>query len=151
MRAILGALNEISKQISLIFPVHPRTRKRITDFGLDSFLGKGIILIEPLGYLDFLKLNKNARLVLTDSGGIQEETTVLGVPCITLRENTERPATITFGTNVLVGADKVKILNAVTLILSGNTQKKQLPPLWDGHAARRIVDTLISRSSPNTA
>jgi UDP-N-acetylglucosamine 2-epimerase (non-hydrolysing) len=151
LTAILEALSEISGQIPLVFPVHPRTRKRIAEFGLNHLLGPGLIMSQPLGYLDFLKLNKEARLVLTDSGGIQEETTVLGVPCITLRDNTERPATITFGTNILVGADKIRILEAAASVLNDKGQKKRIPPLWDGQAARRIVDTLLSQLACNAA
>ncbi|AJF07963.1 non-hydrolyzing UDP-N-acetylglucosamine 2-epimerase [Geoalkalibacter subterraneus] len=142
LRGILEALSTIARDLPLVFPIHPRTRKRISEFGLDSLLEQGFILSEPLGYLDFLRLNKDARLVLTDSGGIQEETTVLGVPCITLRYNTERPITVTAGTNQLVGADKQQILAAALKVLSGEAEKKQIPPLWDGQAAKRIVDVL---------
>ncbi|MDO3379705.1 UDP-N-acetylglucosamine 2-epimerase (non-hydrolyzing) [Geoalkalibacter halelectricus] len=142
LRDILEALSTIARDLPLVFPIHPRTRKRIAEFGLEALLAQGFILCEPLGYLDFLKLNKDARLVLTDSGGIQEETTVLGVPCITLRHNTERPITVTAGTNQLVGSDKHQILSAAAKVLSGQTEKKQIPPLWDGQAAKRIVDFL---------
>lgn len=142
LRDILEALSTIARDLPLVFPIHPRTRKRIAEFGLEALLAQGFILSEPLGYLDFLKLNKDARLVLTDSGGIQEETTVLGVPCITLRHNTERPITVTAGTNQLVGSDKHQILSAAAKVLSGQTEKKQIPPLWDGQAAKRIVDVL---------
>ncbi|WP_305046468.1 non-hydrolyzing UDP-N-acetylglucosamine 2-epimerase [Geoalkalibacter sp.] len=143
LRGILEALSTIARELPLVFPVHPRTRKRISEFGLDDLLAQGFILSEPLGYLDFLKLNKDARIVLTDSGGIQEETTVLGVPCITLRHNTERPITVTAGTNQLVGSDKQQILAAAAKVLGGQAEKKQVPPLWDGHAAGRIVDILV--------
>lgn len=142
LRGILEALSTIARDLPLVFPIHPRTRKRITEFGLDNLVAQGFILSEPLGYLDFLKLNKDARIVLTDSGGIQEETTVLGVPCITLRHNTERPITVTAGTNQLVGSDKQQILEAAARVLGGQVEKKQIPPLWDGKAAGRIVDTL---------
>ncbi len=142
LRGILEALSTIARDLPLVFPIHPRTRKRISEFGLDSLLEQGFILSEPLGYLDFLRLNKDARLVLTDSGGIQGETTVLGVPCITLRYNTERPITVTAGTNQLVGADKQQILAAALKVLSGEAEKTQIPPLWDGQAAKRIVDVL---------
>jgi UDP-N-acetylglucosamine 2-epimerase (non-hydrolysing) len=102
-------------------------------------------MVEPLGYLDFLKLMKEAKVVFTDSGGIQEETTVLGIPCLTLRYNTERPVTITSGTNVLVGADRERIINEARKRLNGFSSWHSIPPLWDGHAAERIVDILCSR------
>lgn len=148
---ILGALIEISKELPVIFPVHPRTRKKIEEFGLaksftelSSGLGSsGIHTTEPLGYLDFLALLSSAKMVLTDSGGIQEETTVLGVPCVTIRENTERPVTITHGTNVLAGTTKDGILKAARSSFERKSaQEKMAPPLWDGDAAKRIVAVL---------
>ena len=142
LKGILTALKSISKKLPLVFPVHPRTRNRISEFELDNLLTDGFIMSEPLGYLDFLKLNKEAKLVLTDSGGIQEETTVLGIPCITMRKNTERPATITFGSNVLVGTDTEKILHEANMVLNGHVEGKRVPPLWDGKAAKRIVNIL---------
>ena len=146
---ILEALEQIGARIPVIFPAHPRTRKTIVEFGLAGRTEqmKGLRLIEPLGYLDFLQLLSGARLVLTDSGGIQEETTVLGIPCITLRENTERPITLEIGTNKIAGNDTVKILNAASVALerpASNTQPR-VPPLWDGHTADRIAEVL-SRS-----
>jgi UDP-N-acetylglucosamine 2-epimerase (non-hydrolysing) len=141
---VLEALSDISQHIPIIFPVHPRTRGMISQLGLNSRLAaiKGLRIIEPLGYLSFLSLIANARIVLTDSGGLQEETTVLNIPCLTLRDNTERPITVTMGTNQIVGSDPRRIIEAFTVALSLASCKKDLPPLWDGQAAERIVDTL---------
>lgn len=146
LKSILEALNEIARDLPVIFPIHPRTRTRITEFGLDQLLNrqKDLSVIEPLGYLDFLRLMKGARIVFTDSGGIQEETTVLGVPCLTLRHNTERPITITSGTNVLVGVDKEKIIKETEKRLNGFSPQYSIPPLWDGNAAKRVVGILIN-------
>lgn len=143
--AISAALVEIAAKLPLIFPVHPRTKAQINKFGLAGRLeDAGVRLIEPLGYLDFLRLYSGARLVLTDSGGLQEETTVLGIPCLTLRNNTERPITIEMGTNILVGTDPKKITWAAFAVL-GDEQANAKPkiPLWDGHAAKRICDVLL--------
>ncbi|HXD31132.1 MAG TPA: UDP-N-acetylglucosamine 2-epimerase (non-hydrolyzing) [Pyrinomonadaceae bacterium] len=143
---ILDGLAEIGERVPVIFPVHPRTRKTIGDLGLtEKITGlTGLRMIEPLGYLDFLSLYSNAKLVLTDSGGLQEETTVLGIPCLTLRETTERPITVELGTNVVVGTDPQKITAAAFAILSDDATIKwpNVPPLWDGHTADRIVDVL---------
>jgi UDP-N-acetylglucosamine 2-epimerase (non-hydrolysing) len=142
---ILGALEEISKQLPIIFPVHPRTRKMIAELGYSDRVGKStaLRLIEPLGYVDFLSLYSKARLVLTDSGGIQEETTVLGIPCLTLRENTERPITVEMGTNVVVGTDPKRIVGAAQEALNKKSKPSHpIPPLWDGHTAERILDAL---------
>ena len=141
---ILQALEGISEQLPVIFPVHPRTRKRIAELGLDARVAnmKGLRLIDPLGYLDFLSLYSGARLVLTDSGGIQEETSVLGIPCLTLRENTERPITVTMGTNTIVGTDPEKITAAAFSALGETSKKAVSIPLWDGHTAERIVAAL---------
>ncbi len=146
LRNILGAVNSIAGELPVFFPVHPRTRKNIESFGLHSYLADasgekhaGIIPLDPLGYLDFLSLNNGARIVLTDSGGVQEETTVLGVPCLTLRENTERPATVLHGTNQVVGAHPDRILAAARSILEKPAPAQKCPPLWDGKAATRIV------------
>ncbi|HEY7786746.1 MAG TPA: UDP-N-acetylglucosamine 2-epimerase (non-hydrolyzing) [Pyrinomonadaceae bacterium] len=146
---IIEVLLEISRQLPLIFPVHPRTRKMLAEFGLgDRIAGSGLQLIEPLGYLDFLGLYSRAKLVLTDSGGIQEETTVLDIPCLTLRENTERPITVELGTNTIVGTAPEKILTAAQSVLDGSYKRRQsVPPLWDGHTAERIVDALLQVTS----
>ena len=142
---ILFALEKISAALPIIFPVHPRTRKTIEAFGLTERVSsiRNLRLIEPLGYLDFLSLYSKARLVLTDSGGIQEETTALGIPCLTLRENTERPITVELGTNVVVGTDTEKIVSEATAILHNSVNREvRQPPLWDGHTAERIVAAL---------
>jgi UDP-N-acetylglucosamine 2-epimerase (non-hydrolysing) len=142
---ILDALESITQTLPIVFPVHPRTRKTIAELGLGERVGamKNLRLIDPLGYLDFLSLYSGSRLVLTDSGGIQEETTALGIPCLTLRENTERPITVELGTNVVVGTDPEKIVNAAAAALNGAGRKiAQQPPLWDGHTSERILDVL---------
>lgn len=140
---MLNAFVNISKRMPLIFPAHPRTLKRIQDEDLGiSFIDR-IRLVPPLGYLDFVRLLSEARLVLTDSGGIQEEATIFGIPCITLRDNTERPVTLECGTNVLVGSDPEKIIREFDR-LSGSRQRLNRSPLyWDGNAAKRIVKVLI--------
>jgi UDP-N-acetylglucosamine 2-epimerase (non-hydrolysing) len=140
---ILGALGELAASLPLIFPVHPRTRAVIEGSGVP--LPAGLITCPPLGYRDFLSIWPRARVVLTDSGGMQEETTALGVPCVTLRENTERPITLTEGTNTLVGSDPERILAAARAALAraGQATEPPRPALWDGRAAERIVDVLI--------
>ena len=142
---ILAALETITQTLPVIFPVHPRTRKTIGELGLGDRVAsvKNLHLIDPLGYLDFLSLYSAARLVLTDSGGIQEETTALGIPCLTLRENTERPITVELGTNVVVGTDTTRIVAAASAALNGSAKRTthQLP-LWDGHTSERILDAL---------
>ena len=145
LASMLSIVGDIQKNIPIVFPIHPRTRKNIRRFGLEKrAMGmKNLILTEPLGYLDFLRLMDNAKLVLTDSGGIQEETTVLGVPCITLRQNTERPVTLTNGTNLLVSTDKQRVIAVAKKALLGkNTRRKRMPALWDGKAAARIAQAL---------
>lgn len=141
---IIRAFGEIQTRLPLIFPIHPRTEKMIAGLGLQSQVAamEKLKFIAPVGYLDFLKLQKNARLVLTDSGGIQEETTVLGVPCLTLRENTERPITVEVGTNQLVGVDRERIVRAAMEILDGGGKRGRIPEGWDGKAAARIVEGL---------
>ncbi|HEC33774.1 MAG TPA: UDP-N-acetylglucosamine 2-epimerase (non-hydrolyzing) [Chloroflexi bacterium] len=141
---ILDALATIQRDLPILFPAHPRTVKRIAEFGFAERLTAvpDLRIVEPLGYLEFLALMMNARLVLTDSGGIQEETTILGIPCLTLRENTERPITITGGTNVLVGTDPARIVAETRRILAGEGKTGCVPELWDGHAAERIVKIL---------
>lgn len=143
-KKILSAFAEIQKKIPLVFPIHPRTRKQIKRFSLQPVIDemKNFHLVEPVGYLDFLKLEKYAKLVLTDSGGIQEETTILNVPCLTIRENTERPITIHEGTNQLVGTDPDKIVTAAENILSGKFKTGSSPKYWDGKTAQRIVKIL---------
>lgn len=142
---IVDALISVSEKLPIVFPVHPRTRARIDEFGLaDAIKDSNIRLIEPLGYLDFMRLYSGAKLVLTDSGGLQEETTVLGIPCLTLRHNTERPVTIEMGTNVLVGTDQEKIeLAAAGALDKDRSSDTKIPPLWDGKAAGRICDELL--------
>lgn len=141
---IVGALSSLQHDTPILFPAHPRTVKRLAEFGLDRRLAEapGLRIIEPLGYLEFLDLMMHARLVLTDSGGVQEETTILGVPCLTLRENTERPITIEQGTNRLVGTDPERILAAARDIITTGAGSGRMPELWDGHAAERIVAVL---------
>ena len=144
---ILGALERIAGDMPVIFPVHPRSRKNVAAMGLDARVKSqpNIKLFDPLGYLDFLKLTADSAVVLTDSGGIQEETTILGVPCLTLRENTERPITITQGTNRLAGSTTAGILKAYDAVRKNPPLGKR-PDLWDGKAAQRIVDILIGTS-----
>jgi UDP-N-acetylglucosamine 2-epimerase (non-hydrolysing) len=147
---ILEALEKITARLPVVFPVHPRTRKMIAQFGLAERIEKAewLRLTEPLGYLDFLGLFSNARLVLTDSGGIQEETTVLGIPCLTLRENTERPITVEIGTNTIVGMDPDRIVKAAFAALDGGRDTNwQIPPLWDGHTSDRILDELTKATT----
>jgi len=139
LKRILQSLLEVSQDLSVIFPAHPRTRKRIVDFGLHA---DRLQIVEPLSYLEFLGMQSRATVVITDSGGIQEETTYLGVPCLTLRENTERPVTVSLGTNVLVGRDPDKLRSELSRILAGNAKKGSIPPLWDGRAGERIAALL---------
>jgi UDP-N-acetylglucosamine 2-epimerase (non-hydrolysing) len=150
---LLGTFGEVAARIPVIFPVHPRTRLRIAEAGLE--LPCNLLMIDPLGYHDFLQLWQNAKLVATDSGGLQEETTALGVPCLTLRENTERPVTVECGTSRLVGSDPQRIRAAIDDLLSGRQDRdsgfsqprnRTLIPLWDGAAADRIVDCLIDQT-----
>ncbi len=141
---ILHALECVGERLPVIFPVHPRTRRNLEAFGLMERVNGGaprLRLIEPLGYLDFLRLYGGAKLVLTDSGGIQEETTALGIPCLTLRENTERPITVTHGTNRIVGTDTERIVAAAFDAL--DHPRASVPPLWDGQAADRILNALL--------
>jgi UDP-N-acetylglucosamine 2-epimerase (non-hydrolysing) len=146
---VLEALMAISEKLPVLFPAHPRTKATIAEFGFATRIeNSNIRLIEPLGYLDFLRLYSGARLILTDSGGLQEETTVLGIPCLTLRENTERPITIEMGTNILVGTDKEKITAAAFDVLQKDLANisASIPPLWDGKTAGRICDALLEVS-----
>jgi UDP-N-acetylglucosamine 2-epimerase (non-hydrolysing) len=152
MASIGGALKEIANELPLIFPVHPRTRANLHKFDID--LGPGITLVGPQAYMAFLNLWKDAAVVLTDSGGLQEETTALGVPCITIRDNTERPITVEEGSNVLTGTDPARIVAEARKVLRGEGKKGRRPNLWDGHSAQRIVKILarelaLSRTSEN--
>jgi UDP-N-acetylglucosamine 2-epimerase (non-hydrolysing) len=135
-------LARLAKEMPVVFPVHPRTRKMME--GLDGGDAPGLLLTEPLGYLDFLSLEADARAVLTDSGGIQEETTYLGVPCFTLRANTERPVTVRVGTNTLLGLDPAAIGTIPSALAAAPTERPAPPPLWDGRAAERIADVLVA-------
>jgi len=144
LRNILKSIRQISSRARVLFPVHPRTAAQIRslrdpEFGSNS---NGITFTNPLGRIDFLNLLLGASLVMTDSGGIQEETTFLQIPCLTLRDNTERPVTVSSGTNRLVGTNPDKILQAAIEVLSGDWKRGQIPELWDGHAAERIVEIL---------
>jgi len=162
LNRIVHALLTISSRLPVLFPIHPRTRKQIKEFGMESFfefhaspyldsgdyyngssLKARVHCFEPFGYMEFLNLMAHAKVVLTDSGGIQEETTVLGIPCITLRDTTERPITLTQGTNVLAADDPQKIVSEVEKILDGNLRKVACPPFWDGHTSKRIINILV--------
>lgn len=139
LRNIVASLLAASAKLDVVFPVHPRTRSRIAQFGIRV---DKLHLLEPIPYIEFLALQRRATVVITDSGGIQEETTFLQVPCLTLRSNTERPITVTMGTNTLVRQDSGKLASALTAILEGRGRRGVVPPLWDGHAAERIADVL---------
>jgi UDP-N-acetylglucosamine 2-epimerase (non-hydrolysing) len=152
LAAVLAVLGEVAARLPLVFALHPRTRQNITRFGLDGLLDAATMaVLPPQGYLEMLGLMAGATVVLTDSGGLQEETTALGVPCLTLRENTERPITVEQGTNMLVGRDAQAIRDGVAAILSGHGKRGRVPELWDGHAAERIADDLyawLARGTP---
>jgi UDP-N-acetylglucosamine 2-epimerase (non-hydrolysing) len=139
LKGILDSLLAVTRDLAVVFPAHPRTRKRISDFSLNA---RQLLLLDPLPYVEFLGLQSRATVVITDSGGIQEETTFLGVPCLTVRENTERPVTVSLGTNVLVGRDPEKLHAELSKVISGNAKKGSVPPLWDGHAGHRIAERL---------
>jgi UDP-N-acetylglucosamine 2-epimerase (non-hydrolysing) len=139
---IMAALDDVGRRLPLLFPVHPRTRQRLA--GLDwTPPHAGLRLVEPLGYLDFLALSASAALVITDSGGIQEESTFLGVPCLTLRPNTERPVTVSLGTNILVGRDLARLRAEALRAAAGQGKQGGIPPLWDGHAGERIARVIL--------
>lgn len=144
---IFKAINKINPELDIVFPVHPRTVKMIDSFKLRNQFEsvKNLIITEPLGYIDFLKLLSNAKFVLTDSGGIQEETTFLNIPCLTMRENTERPVTSELGTNLICGLDSDRILERIKKIEGGKLRKGKVPKLWDGKAADRIVKILLKK------
>lgn len=140
LRDIVNLINKTSENLPVVFPVHPRTKKKIIDFKLK--LSGDVITLDPLPYLDFIKLLNHSKLVITDSGGIQEESTFLGIPCITCRENTERPITIDIGTNILVGSKMSEVGAKLLGILENEPKENKIPPLWDGLAAKRIVKVL---------
>jgi len=148
--ALLDALGHIARSVPVVFPVHPRTRKTIAEGKLEASVSRypGLRLIEPMGYLDFLSLTSQAALILTDSGGLQEEATVLDVPCLTLRENTERPITVTMGTNVVVGTDPERVKLEAQKVLSGHGKKGRVPERWDGQAGSRIAEIFERALSP---
>ena len=149
---LLATLKQVSSELPVIFPVHPHTRQRIAEHNLGGSLHSDMRLIEPLSYLEFLGVQSKATIVITDSGGIQEETTYLRVPCLTVRENTERPITVTLGTNVLVGRDMQRLREEVEEILKGRHLRGDVPPLWDGKASLRIVqETLAFEHSASQA
>ena len=140
LHSILGAVRYVASRMPVVFPVHPRTRNRLREFDLEGGLD-GVILTEPLGYIDFLALTSHAGLILTDSGGLQEESTALGIPCLTLRQNTERPVTVTDGTNRVVGTKTADIIAGVEQVFASTTSKR-MPELWDGRAAERVAAVL---------
>jgi UDP-N-acetylglucosamine 2-epimerase (non-hydrolysing) len=142
LAGILQTMRAVAARTPIVFPCHPRTRHNIERFGLGGHLSASLILTEPLGYTDFCRLTYESAFVLTDSGGIQEETTFLKVPCITMRDNTERPVTVTIGSNVMTGNDSARIIAAVDAILGGRAKAASIPELWDGHTAERIVEIL---------
>jgi len=144
LKSLLSLFLEVSRDCAVLFPVHPRTRSRMAEIGIElSIGGSGLQILDPAPYLEFLTLQSRAAVVITDSGGIQEETTFLGVPCLTVRENTERPITVSMGTNVLVGRDIARLQTELTAALSGKAKRRKIPPLWDGHAAERIAEVMV--------
>jgi UDP-N-acetylglucosamine 2-epimerase (non-hydrolysing) len=140
LRSLMTVLADISRSLPLLFPVHPRTRQRIDALGIS--IPESFNLLPPMGYMDFLNVWKEAVVVITDSGGLQEETTGLGVPCVTVRENTERPVTVDEGTNVIVGRDFDKLRHVVAEVMAGRSKQGRRPRLWDGRAAERICEVL---------
>jgi len=144
LRDLMNYLIDLSSRLPIVFPIHPRTRKNLIQRGIEISSDNHLILTEPIGYLDFLALARSASLVITDSGGIQEETTCLNVQCVTVRNNTERPVTVEMGTNHLAGTNLENVKKTVDKILSGDRKTGKIPPLWDGHAAERIVNVLCS-------
>ena len=141
LAGILDVIGEISRRLPVVFPVHPRTRARLAAFGLPTDSDQ-LMLTEPLGYIDFLSLTSNARLILTDSGGLQEESTALGIPCLTMRDSTERPVTVTEGTNEVVGTARAAVLAGFERAMAVNGRAVRRPALWDGHAAERVASVL---------
>jgi UDP-N-acetylglucosamine 2-epimerase (non-hydrolysing) len=141
--SLLSCLDQVGHGLEVIFPVHPRTRQKCASLGIGLDNGSHIQFLDPLPYLEFLAFQKHAAVVITDSGGIQEETTFLGVPCLTVRENTERPVTITMGTNILVGRNTARLAEELDRILREPRKTAKIPPLWDGHAAERIAKVIV--------
>ncbi len=148
LSAILDVLQDVSQDLPLAFPIHPRTRSRIENFGLIEKLAENgnIRVLPPLGYLEFLALTSGSRVIVTDSGGLQEESTALSIPCLTMRENTERPITVTEGSSTLVGNDAKSLRRELDRVLTGSYDVGKCPPLWDGNAAGRIVDAMLGTS-----
>ncbi len=144
---VSSAISKVAEKLPIVFPAHPRTRKNLEAFGLLGDLSPNVSFVEPLSYLPFIGLTARSRMILTDSGGIQEETTVLGIPCITMRSNTERPITCSIGTNVLVGTDPIRIQAAVDSALGGRVRPHEVPERWDGQSGERIVSTLLNENS----
>jgi UDP-N-acetylglucosamine 2-epimerase (non-hydrolysing) len=138
-------IQRYSNNFKFVFPIHPRTRKNLETFGINISNYPNLILTEPLGYIDFLRLIKDSFCVITDSGGIQEETTYLGIPCVTIRENTERPITVEVGTNYLAGTDFNNVFNIVDDIINNNAKKGKIPFLWDGKAGERVAKIIIEK------
>lgn len=145
LEKLIHLLNTVSEKRKLLFPIHPRTKNNMQQFGLEGLLGKNVILTDPIGYIDFLSITKNAELIITDSGGIQEESTYLGVQCITVRNNTERPVTVDVGTNQLIGTDLEKVEKTALEVLSGKIKNGGIPELWDGRAAERITAIIAEK------
>jgi UDP-N-acetylglucosamine 2-epimerase (non-hydrolysing) len=144
LNQIIDSILDSSQDLAVIFPVHPRTRKQLKRTGY----GPRLRFLDPIPYLEFIALQRDATVVITDSGGVQEETTYLGVPCLTVRENTERPVTVTLGTNTLVGRNPERLRIELELIIGGRGKRGQVPPLWDGHASRRIAEVLLAAGRP---
>ena len=145
---LISGLESASRELAFIFPVHPRTRQKISEFGIKPNGNGHIRFLEPLPYLEFLSLQRNATVVITDSGGVQEETTYLGVPCLTVRENTERPVTVSMGTNILVGRSAQRLIREIGRVLERPGKRGEIPPLWDGYAAERIASVIAGDGLP---
>ncbi len=145
LRDLVELLNSLGSKRKVVFPIHPRTNNNLKKYGLDKNLSPNLILTEPIGYIDFLNLTKNAELIVTDSGGVQEESTWLGVQCLTVRDNTERPITVDVGTNQLIGTDLKRVWEESLHILNGYKKKGEIPKLWDGKSADRITDIIVNK------